>query len=768
MRECQDTTQEWLNRESRVHIPDRPARRAGGSVRTVSSDYSIRSARIAERSKKAEIAIQAEELKNKNIIEEEKLRLKHKEEELKLQGELKRSQAKCQILEEEDDNKSYFSTSVSKKSDSAVLDSVVRQLNKPTVELQTFHGDPLTYNRFMRQFRSKVVSNCPDPEERINYLEQYTSGEARDIVIGYSYLDSHKGYEAAIKELDYKYGDQDIIVNAFIAKALSWAPIKPDNPKELDRFAIFLTECQNAVSNLDAVGVLNYSENLKRMVGKLPYYLHDRWRNLVFQLKERGEKAKFATLVSFIRKESKKASDPTYGKQAMILKNPESTAMTSKTPRLDKARARSYAITTDVPKDLKKDIPSNDKPFRKTAFVSPCTYCEGNHPLEHCESLYSKSFYERLDVLKNNRYCYGCLRIGHVRKDCRNKANCITCKGRHPSVLHVDGRIAPMTEVTPTNNVMVHASTYAQKEGNVTGAGDVTLAVIPVKVHVRGSLKMVETYAFLDPGSNVSFCSTRLMNQLNCEGKRRKLTLNTMGEKYTMYTHEVKNLQVCDLNQEYTISLPVMYTKDELPVPRQHIPTSEDLKRWPHLQDVELPQINAGIGLLLGNGIPDAYSPLDTKVGPEGTPYLARTRLGWIAWNIVRPGTSSEITMSVKELMLQSMKWNAARILKYHIRKVYPLISQRRTQMNKLNTLYRTRCFWISCSIPRHSLMDTISSVSHSKNLKRYLTTDFKLFEDCTTSRRKYQQILNFMMIILCSWIVYFPRHMLNRYIPVR
>ena len=62
---------------------------------------------------------------------------------------------------------------------------------------------------------------------------------------------------------------------------------------------------------------------------------------------------------------------------------------------------------------------------------------------------------------------------------------------------------------------------------------------------------------------------------------------------------------------------------------------------------MELPQINAGIGLLLGNGIPDAYSPLDTKVGPEGTPYLARTRLGWIAWNIVRPGTSSEITMSV-------------------------------------------------------------------------------------------------------------------------
>ena len=95
---------------------------------------------------------------------------------------------------------------------------------------------------------------------------------------------------------------------------------------------------------------------------------------LSFPTEGKGEKAKFAILVSFIRK-SKKASDPTYGKQAMILKNAESTAMTSKIPKLNKARARSDAITNDVPKDLKKNITSNDKESSIT------------HPLEHCESL---------------------------------------------------------------------------------------------------------------------------------------------------------------------------------------------------------------------------------------------------------------------------------------------------------------------------------------------------------------------------------------------
>jgi len=70
----------------------------------------------------------------------------------------------------------------------------------------------------------------------LNYLEQYTSGAAQKIVVGLSYLDPETGYKAALRELNEKCGDKERIVNAFITKALSWAPIRPDNPKELNRF----------------------------------------------------------------------------------------------------------------------------------------------------------------------------------------------------------------------------------------------------------------------------------------------------------------------------------------------------------------------------------------------------------------------------------------------------------------------------------------------------------------------------------------------------
>ena len=52
---------------------------------------------------------------------------------------------------------------------------------------------------------------------------------------GLSYLDPETGYKAALRKLNAKYVDQEIIVNAFITKVLSWTPIRSYNPKELDR-----------------------------------------------------------------------------------------------------------------------------------------------------------------------------------------------------------------------------------------------------------------------------------------------------------------------------------------------------------------------------------------------------------------------------------------------------------------------------------------------------------------------------------------------------
>ena len=114
------------------------------------------------------------------------------------------------------------------------------------------------------------------------------------------------------------------------------------------------------------------------------------------------------------------------------------------------------------------------------------------------------------------------------------------------------------------------------------------------------------------------------------------ITMNTMGVCQSLNTYRVQGPEVCDLNSVNVITLPPVYTKDSIPVSHDHIPTAEDICELAHLDGVILPQIEADIGLLIGNNVPDAYTPMELKTGPRGSPHAAKTLLGWVAWNIMR------------------------------------------------------------------------------------------------------------------------------------
>ena len=64
-----------------------------------------------------------------------------------------------------------------------------------------------------------------------------------------------------------------------------------------------------------------------------------------------------------------------------------------------------------------------------------------------------------------------------------------------------------------------------------TGAGNVNsiLAIVPVHVKAKKGNKVVATYAFLDSGSNVTFCTEKLMASLNITGRKTSILLKTIG-----------------------------------------------------------------------------------------------------------------------------------------------------------------------------------------------------------------------------------------------
>ena len=520
--------------------------------------------------------------------------------------------------------------------------SVARELNKPKAEIQNFEGNPMDYQRFMRQFNTKVCANTSSYEERLNFLLQFTSGEANRIVTGYSHLNAEGGYNAALNEFEDRYGDPDVVAQAYVKKALGWHTIKPDNSKALDEYAIFLMECQHAVNSIDSAKVLEYSENMKLLIKKLPFYLQEKWRNIVYDLKDKRETVRFQNVVNFVRKEAKKANDPIYGRDVMNTSSDSKQGRNEKSTTVAKPK-KNFATNATESTSPSSDYSSVERMKSKTvavAYAKPCIYCEGkSHSLQECKNIMKLPLKERYALLKSKGLCFSCLKSGHHKGVCQNKITCIHCKRYHPSILHLEPRQnsdKPMnssSESDHNSNSVATPSVAVSSSAAHMGAGDSikqALPIIPVRLKSKSSDKFVNTYAFLDSGSTATFCKEEIINSLHLEGKRTTLTLTTMGECRRENCFVISDLELSDLNGENTINLPPIYTQPNLPVSKRDIVTNEDIQQWPHLNNIHVDEIDSDIGLLIGVNVPKAMEPWEVITSVNKGPFAVKTLFGWV------------------------------------------------------------------------------------------------------------------------------------------
>ena len=141
---------------------------------------------------------------------------------------------------------------------------------------------------------------------------------------------------------------------------------------------------------------------------------------------------------------------------------------------------------------------------------------------------------------------------------------------------------------------------------------------------------MVEKYAFLDSGSNTSFCTESLLERLNVKGTKTKLSLTTLQGENEPIECFLVSLEASDLSENCTVQLPQVYSRPTLPIPPEAIARQEDVDRWPYLKGVNISHIEAEIGLLIGSDVPEALQPKEIRPSVNGGPFATRTVLGWV------------------------------------------------------------------------------------------------------------------------------------------
>lgn len=620
-----------------------------------SNTSSVRNALMESTANKAALQAKLECLKRKQALDREAQELSRRMEQLKVEEELAAATARVSVIqgfqEEGKDNgkdedirrktqvKETYEWKEIQNRQSELTEKLLEchmKSSLPKRSLQPFDGNPLHYHAFTKAFMHVIESKTTDFTDRLYFLEQYTRGPANEIVRSCMYgADPEQAYKKAKEQLGRKFGNKYLIFDAMITKASTWPIIKSEAPQELQSYAMFLTELNNLSKDLGLHQEINHSQNLRMAISKLPFKLKDKWRNLVDSIQESQDRTiSFDDVVRFVDRQARVINDPVFGNIAGTTSNQS------------KGRATNSRTTFNT------KVSSSQKEEGK----GQCLYCtRDNHNITECRVLERKPHDEKIKFCMEKGLCFACLQASHMSKDCEQRLVCKVCQRRHPTVLHRKYFASHKEEKKPDRRGNEDANTdpncdrhenentsqqTASGESdrvkctltNEGGPQDSQPAIIPVLVRCRETKKEVQTYALIDSGSNATFCTSALQDSLNVKGKRRQVQLQTMTDERTVKTVLINGLEVTDLSGKSCIPLPGVYVQPSIPVARDEITRQHDLERWSYLHDVQIQEIDADVGLLIGNNVPKALEPLEVVNSQEDGPFACRSMLGWMVY----------------------------------------------------------------------------------------------------------------------------------------
>ena len=144
-------------------------------------------------------------------------------------------------------------------------------------------------------------------------------------------------------------------------------------------------------------------------------------------------------------------------------------------------------------------------------------------------------------------------------------------------------------------------------------------------------------YALLDSQSDSSFILDRTLDSFNVSSLDVNLSVSTMtGVNQQVPSRKCSGFKVQGYNSSQVINLPVVFSRPDIPIDRNHIPKPDSFASFAHLKDINsrlsyFPNIE--IGLLIGFNCPQASVPLKVVLGSSiSEPYAVQTRLDnhWI------------------------------------------------------------------------------------------------------------------------------------------
>ncbi|XP_067030756.1 uncharacterized protein [Acropora muricata] len=497
----------------------------------------------------------------------------------------------------------------------------LERLGMPKRELMSFDGDPKGYPRFIKGFEVNVERRVKDYDERLTFLIQYCRGAAKEAIENCIMLPPEQGYREAKDILRKNFGQKHIVVRAFIDKVIRGPQIRASEPDKLSQLARDIRNCILNSEHMHYQADINSMDTLKRVVMRLPSHLQAKWAEESSGLIESGIEPEFSHLTKFVERRAVVANTA-FGKLVGTKPDGEKD---SKPVRRKIAHDQAVKVTTLATQasygyrrqelfcEPRQTQSAGTQVSNSPEFPCPsvCLFCDGSHTLEKCFRFSDRSHTERKEFVLNKRLCMNCLKESHVAKRCRLARACMLsgCARRHHSLLHPPSTLGEESRVVnceaqrvPVNQDPCSASGAGEGQCAAIGSSRprVGFRIVPVRVRGCDGGPEVETYAFLDNGSDTTLCLKGLVHRLGLNGTLKHFTLSSINSESSPRVGYEVGLDVTALNGDASVRL----------------------DKFPRLD-------GKAIEILIGNDVPEAHWVFEQRRGRRKQPYAVRTPLGW-------------------------------------------------------------------------------------------------------------------------------------------
>ncbi|XP_062537863.1 uncharacterized protein LOC134206188 [Armigeres subalbatus] len=428
-------------------------------------------------------------------------------------------------------------------------------------DLPNFSGDPADWPIFISSFMNSTLACGFNSAENLSRLQRCLKGSAYASVK--SRLLLPESVPQVIDTLRLLYGSPELLVCALLQKVCS---VPAPKAEKLETIIDFGMAVRSLCDHLEAAGQQEHLSNptlLMELVGKLPVHTKLQWADYLQQ----HPVANLQVFGDFML-------------QVITAISRVTMCVGGSSGYHQRPRMKGTVNTNSDEADFDRE---------KNRI---CVCCKKlGHRIAECAVFKTYTVDNRWKFAQDEGLCHSCLNA-HGRRSCRNAKPCVIqgCPYRHHPLLH--------SSRTSTSGRPVQGLSTVQNHTHRQSKPVILFRIIPVVL--SGPLATIETYAFLDDGSDLSLIENSLVEQLGIDGWRSPLCLKWTGNVIRIES-ESKQVRVSirGVNCKKQFTLNDVRTVEALTLPEQNLNFAEVSQQYSYLHGLPVASYAKAIPRLL-------------------------------------------------------------------------------------------------------------------------------------------------------------------------